>query len=137
MGCLTGFYTNVGKLTVLAILISLYNVHIEGGIYMINSTYRIVMRTLIGKRYGQLTLYQDENVLTGFIDILRHRNEVYDGEIKNGKCRFSGKFITPVRSIPFMAEGTADEKNISLSVKAGPLEMSISGEIDVDFKKEE
>lgn len=132
---LTGFYTNVGNLTILATLMGLYNVHIEGGTYMINSTYRIVMRTLIGKKYGQLMLYQDDNVLTGFIDILRHQNEIQDGEIIDGHCRFSGKFITPVRSIPFIAEGTADERNISLSVKAGLLEMFISGEIDADFEK--
>lgn len=103
---------------------------------MINGTYQIIMRTLIGKKYGQLTLYQDDNVLTGFIDILRHRNEIQDGEIVDGQCRFSGKFITPVRNIPFMAQGTVDERNISLSVKAGALEMSISGEIDAGFEKD-
>lgn len=102
---------------------------------MINGTYRIVMRTLIGKKYGQLTLYQEDNVLTGYIDILQHRNEIQDGEIIDGQCRFLGKFITPIRDIPFMAEGTADERNVSLNVKAGPLEMLISSEIDADFEK--
>lgn len=95
-------------------------------------TYRIVLKTLLGKKYGRLTLYESGNMLTGFLEILGHRTEIQDGETADGQCRFSGEFITPVRNIRFNAEGSADNKGISLNVKAGLLDLSISGEAETD-----
>lgn len=97
---------------------------------MINGTYRIVMKTLLGEKGGRLTLYEKGRVLTGFMDILGHRNEIHDGVAINGECRFAGEFITPVRTIAFTAEGRADDRSIALQVRAGPLNMDISGELD-------
>ena len=102
---------------------------------MFSSTYKIVMKTLMGMKHGQLTIYENNLVLTGFINILGHQNEIQDGTLINGKCKFSGEFVTPIRTILFTAEGFADEKAISLNVKAGLLDMYISGEIDNVFEK--
>lgn len=94
---------------------------------MINGTYCIIMKTPMGKKSGQLTLHEDENELTGFIDILGNRNTIRNGTIKNGECRFSGVFETFIRNISFSAEGNVNEKEIFLVVKAGKLHMHISG----------
>jgi len=103
---------------------------------MINGTYRIVMRTLLGNRSGQISLFENNNVLTGTIEILNHQTEIREGSIRKGKCVFSGEFITPVRNIPFTAEGKINQKNISLKVKAGLLDLYISGEEECRDVKE-
>lgn len=98
---------------------------------MIHGTYRIALRTLLGNKSGQLTLYENDSHLTGYIDILNHQTEIHEGFIQNEKCFFSGEFITPVRNIPFTAEGQIDQKHISLKVKAGLLDLFISGEEEI------
>ena len=83
---------------------------------MINDVYQIVMKTMMGRKYGLLTLYEKDHILSGYIDILGCSNEI-TGEIRSdGSCRFSGKFITPVREVEFWAEGRADEKTADLLI---------------------
>lgn len=83
---------------------------------MINGVYQIVMNTMMGRKCGLLTLYERDHILSGYIDILGCSNEI-TGEIRiDGSCRFSGKFITPVRDVEFWAEGRADEKTADLLI---------------------
>lgn len=102
---------------------------------MIHGTYRIVLKTLMGRKSGRLTLYENDHVLTGFMEILGYRTEIHDGVLDDGRCRISGEFITPVRTIAFTAEGSVDEKAVSLNVKAGGLGLYLSGEIAADSEK--
>ena len=104
---------------------------------MINGTYRIVMKTLMGKKYGRLTLYETENGLSGNMDILGHRNELCGGTLTDGKCRFSGKFVTPLRNISFTAEGNVDEKQVNLLIRTEKFTMPVFGESEIETETDE
>ena len=93
-------------------------------------TYRIVLKTPLGNKNGQLQICENGDVLTGYIDILAHRTEIQGSELADGQYGFSGEFVTPVRNIAFHAQGVADDKHVLLDVKAGLLDLSISGEAD-------
>jgi hypothetical protein len=91
------------------------------------------MKTPMGKKYGRLCLYEDGDILTGYIDILEHRNEIKNGEIKDGISSFSGELITPVRNISFQAIGIADNEAVSFHIKAECMEMYIYGNVDAEY----
>lgn len=97
---------------------------------MINGTYKIVMKTLLGKKYGYFTLFENKSDLCGSIEIFGHRNKLYKGVFKNEKCRFSGEFVTPVRNIAFSAEGDMDEEKVNLLISTEKLTLPCSGEIE-------
>lgn len=94
---------------------------------MINDTYQIVMKTMMGKKYGQLTLYENERCLSGNFNILGHNHEINNGVLVDGKCRFSGKLMTPVRNIDYMAEGSVDEHSVELVIHTDRYKMSLFG----------
>jgi hypothetical protein len=94
---------------------------------MINGTYQIVMETLMGKRYGELTLHENERFLSGDINILGHDNEIKAGVIIDGICRFAGELVTPIRNIIFLAEGSVNETEVNLKIFTEKNVMSISG----------
>jgi hypothetical protein len=102
---------------------------------MINGTYKIEMKTLMGKKYGRLTLQEKENSLSGDIDILGHDNEIHGVILIDGSCRFSGEFITPVRNIEFLAEGSVDEKKVDLLVHTERYSIPVFGEIEIILEK--
>lgn len=94
---------------------------------MINGTYQIVMETLMGKRYGKLTLHENKKFLSGNINILGHDNEIKAGIVVDRICRFAGEFVTPIRNIIFLAEGSVSEADVNLKIFTEKYIMSISG----------
>lgn len=100
---------------------------------MIDGTYRIVMSTTMGKKYGSLTLCEDENRLTGCLDMLGHKNNIYGSIQKDGRCQLIGEFKTLVRNIKFQAEGFINEHKLDFLVHAGEDTMSLTGEL-IDLK---
>ena len=89
--------------------------------------YQIVLSTPMGKRNGQLCLCESDNMLTGYLDILQHRNEIENGNIVKGVYTFSGELVTLVRNIAFIAVGRADNNSVSFHIKADHMEMHLSG----------
>ena len=99
---------------------------------MIDGTYKVIMKTLMGKKYGRLTLYENNNILQGSIDILGHINELHDGIISGGRCRFLEEFVTQIRNIAFLAEGDVDESKVNLKIHTEKFTMPISGVIETE-----
>lgn len=98
---------------------------------MIDGTYQIVMKTLMGRKYGTLFLYEKENVLFGHMDVLGHSNEVRGELLTDGNCRFTGELITPLRTIKIWAEGRIDEKTVDVLVQSDKHSMPVYGEITI------
>lgn len=96
---------------------------------MINGTYQIVMKTLMGKKYGRLTLYENESRLSGDIHILGHDNIIH-GDILNGRCQFIGELKTPMRNIAYWARGSVDEDKVDLVIHTDQYDMPLFGEIE-------
>lgn len=97
---------------------------------MIDGTYQIVMKAPLGKRYGRLTLKENENKLSGDIEILGHKNQIEGNILKDGSCRFSGLFVTLTRDIKFWAEGKMDEVKVEILVHTDSYTMPIIGNIE-------
>lgn len=98
---------------------------------MVNITYKIIMKTPMGKKNGFICLYENCSELCGFIDILGHRCELTNIILTDKKCSFNGELITPMRIIEFYAHGKANKKKIFLHIKAGKNLMRILGETQI------
>jgi hypothetical protein len=64
------------------------------------------------------------------MNILGHKNNIQNGKVMDGKFSFTGQFVTPIRTIEYSAVGVANDKDISFDVKAGIMNLYISGEMD-------
>ncbi len=78
--------------------------------------YNITMKTPLGIRYGTMTFVRKGSSVFGQIDILKCTEE-YNGSVDSeGICHLKGCLTSPVRRIPFTAEGRIDEKIIDLII---------------------
>ncbi|MGN1319874.1 MAG: hypothetical protein ACI4U6_02025, partial [Acutalibacteraceae bacterium] len=67
--------------------------------------YSVVMQTPLGNKYGSLAADVSENSVSGWLEMLKHK-EPFNGTIDNvGNCKINGKIITLMRTIPFTAIG--------------------------------
>ncbi len=79
-------------------------------------TYDVIMRTQIGNRKGQLRVNKKQEKINGFLKILGHENPVVGTVAQDGVYALKGELITLVRTIPFVAQGYADEKTVCLTL---------------------
>jgi hypothetical protein len=93
------------------------------------------MRTLLGKKFGQLTLDEQGSALSGVIEILCHCNELKGIILKNEKCKLDGELITPLQSITCKAEGFIIEKIVDLNLITEKDTLSLKGKIENDEMK--
>ncbi|MGN0165436.1 MAG: hypothetical protein ACI39R_04575 [Lachnospiraceae bacterium] len=93
-----------------------------------NSTvYSVRMKTSVGIRLGLMTVCREKDIITGFFNILNH-NEPFTGIIdENGNCELSGKIVTLMRTINYVAAGTITCNNIDLSIQDGRHTLKITG----------
>ncbi|MGN0171248.1 MAG: hypothetical protein ACI39E_00525 [Acutalibacteraceae bacterium] len=79
--------------------------------------YAVVLQTPIGKKYGTLTASVSGQRLFGWLELLEHR-EPFEGIIdSDGRCTFSGKLITLLRTIPFTATGKLTKAVVRLQLQ--------------------
>lgn len=78
--------------------------------------YDVVMKTQLGNRKGKLYVTQKQEVIKGCLNILGHENPVVGTVAEDGTYALKGKLITLVRTIPFLAQGYADEKAVRLTL---------------------
>lgn len=84
---------------------------------MFEQFYSIVMKTPLGKKYGILEVSVSENILSGWLDILGHK-EPFNGIIdSNGNCSVNGTFITLMRTVSFSATGKLTASAVNLQIK--------------------
>lgn len=80
-------------------------------------TYNVSLKTLLGQKNGTIEVFNKDGNLTGYLNILGKHN-AFEGSIDNkGHCVIKGNLVTLVQSIPYTAEGHADEKTIDLTLK--------------------
>lgn len=78
--------------------------------------YDIVMETSLGQRCGKMMLIINGTKIDGFLNILGNKSPVH-GELDDyGGCVLLGSIKTLVRTIEYVATGSADEKKINLTL---------------------
>lgn len=84
---------------------------------MQEQSFQIVMRTPIGERYGILTAKWERGQITGFMEILEHR-ELFCGQVdEKGNCRLEGRIVSLARMIPYVAVGQISRESLRLSLR--------------------
>ncbi len=102
---------------------------------MINGTYHVEMKTLLGEKIGKLTLNENGKTLSGVIDILGHCNELKGKILKNGMCILTGELVTPLRKMAFKAQGAITDKEVDMNLITDRDTLSLKGEIEKDERK--
>lgn len=89
--------------------------------------YSVVMQTPIGKKYGTLKASISENFISGWLDMLKHR-QPFEGTIDNsGNCMISGTLITLMRTVSFIATGTLTASSVNLHMQGERNIFELSG----------
>ena len=97
---------------------------------MSEQQYSIVMQTPIGKKYGSLSVSILADKLNGCLTLLNH-NEPIEGTIDgNGNCSFTGKLVTLLRTIPYVATGIISDSEVKLQIKGARKTFRLTGVID-------
>ena len=97
---------------------------------MSEQQYSIVMQTPIGKKYGSLSVSILADKLNGCLTLLNH-NEPIEGIIDgNGNCSFTGKLVTLLRTIPYVATGIISDSEVKLQIKGARNTFRLTGVID-------
>ncbi|MGN0986090.1 MAG: hypothetical protein ACI4OU_06295 [Candidatus Enterenecus sp.] len=86
---------------------------------MFKRTYRVLMRTPIGDRWGTMEVQIERNRATGRLNILK-RTEPFDGSVdENGDCRLTGRLVTLTQTIPYTATGRILPDSLQLRLEGG------------------
>ncbi|MGN0338880.1 MAG: hypothetical protein ACI4D0_00130 [Lachnospira sp.] len=97
---------------------------------MSEQQYSIVMQTPIGKKYGSLSVSILADRLNGYLTLLNH-NEPIEGTIDgSGNCSFTGKLVTLLRTIPYVATGIISDSEVKLQIKGARNTFRLTGVID-------
>lgn len=101
----------------------------------IASAYDVRMRTPIGIRLGRITVVREREHISGFFEILNHR-EPFEGSIdREGNCRLTGKLITLMRTVTYQAIGKILPEELTLRIQDGRHTLEITGK-PAERKKE-
>lgn len=93
--------------------------------------YQIIMKTLMGKKYGLLILDNNKGNLSGFINILGNSNEICGEMRMDGSCRFTGEIITPMRCMKFWAEGYIEKNKVDILIHSDSYLFSVTGQQEI------
>lgn len=94
---------------------------------MLTRKYAVCMHTWIGRRYGTMDVQIENDVIYGLLNLLQH-SEMFSGEIDSkGNCTFTGRLITPIRSICYTARGMLTEKALALTLMCGKNTFEVTG----------
>ena len=90
---------------------------------MTKRSFQITMQVPIGLRKGTLSWEEQDGILRGTLDIMRHRNP-FSGTItpdarmeQAGTVRLEGSMAALVREIPYTAAGAVAAGRLSLELK--------------------
>lgn len=76
--------------------------------------YSLKMFAPIGLRYGALELDLQSGAGGGFLTMFSKQHPISDLCCRGGKLRFSGVMETLLYSLPYTAEGTADDRSVNV-----------------------
>ncbi len=79
-------------------------------------TYDVVLKTQLGNRRGKLRVRRKQEEINGCLNILGHENPVAGTVAEDGTYALQGALVTLVRTIPFFAQGYADEEAVNLTL---------------------
>ncbi len=91
--------------------------------------YNIRMYTPIGVKTGIMFATMNEDKISGTIELLKH-TEPFNGSIaENGECEISGRIISLMRAIEYIASGQITPTSVQLLARGERNTFKITGEV--------
>lgn len=94
---------------------------------MFEYSYKIIMDTQLGSKYGTMLLKIEDNKIEGNMCILANEELIHGEMLGNGMCRLRGRIVTLMRTVEYTAEGYLDDKKIDLILHGERNNFHISG----------
>jgi len=96
---------------------------------MQKTTYNIALWTPLGIRNGTMDIQIHGKTADGVMHLL-NRSEPFRGLIEEGgRCSFTGKLVTLMRTIPYRAVGQIQNGNVDLSLMGDKESFHLTGEV--------
>ncbi len=96
-------------------------------IILLDGTYAIRMRTLLGTKNGTLTLCADGAHISGVLDILGSQNQITGGTVSGNRYRFCGEMKTALGCVPYEAQGSIEEDALAILAQTAKGDFKITG----------
>lgn len=89
----------------------------------IDGTYGVTVNTPMGKQKGDFVLFQDGNMLTGTVTIMKNVIEIQDGKVDGDNFEGAFEAKTPMGRMKMSMKGNVDGDIISgtISMKLGEM----------------
>lgn len=76
--------------------------------------YNVTLTTPVGIRYGYLELNVEQDLISGWLDILNHKSQISGQILKNGTCKLTGTLISLMQNFNYTATGCFNTHSIEL-----------------------
>ena len=77
-----------------------------------NQKYSVILETFLGIKKGELKISQNQSNITGYLSILNHCLPIKGKIDTDGRCNFTGSYITLLRKVNFQAVGSVSENYV-------------------------
>ena len=94
---------------------------------MIAETYEVSLKTPMGIKKGDLTLYDTDGVITGKMVVMGKENNIDPGKADGDSLTFSGKLKSAIGVVPYTCEASVDGDTINGTVKTKKGDMTLTG----------
>lgn len=94
---------------------------------MLDGTYAVQMRTVLGPKSGTLTLNEYDDKLSGVLEIMGSKNPFTEGRLIGDVCMFSGFIRTALDIVPYQAEGRVEGDTINMLYRTSKGDIKLTG----------
>ena len=91
--------------------------------------YDILLHTPLGKKKGELIAKIENGRLDGFLSVLGHTEPIEGIVDESGNCSLKGRFISLMKTVDFIADGTIDFDALRLAIKGDVGYFEIMGQL--------
>lgn len=102
---------------------------------MIEQKYKVVLYTPLGERKGMLGLVFSDDKISGYLEILGHRESVLGDLDHGGNCKLAVKIVTLMSKFCYEAVGRIDDKSVDLMLYGERNELSMKGSAVIDLNE--
>ena len=83
---------------------------------MCERIFQITMKVPLGERPGKMRWEEEGGSLSGFLEIMGHKNP-FSGQMSSEKIiKIEGTLVTLIRNIPFSAEGMIENGHLKMAI---------------------
>lgn len=94
---------------------------------MVDGTYQVMLKTPMGVKKGELTLQDENGILTGFMTVMGKENPITPGTTDGIAFHFTGEMKTAVGKLAYDCSGSVNGEELTGTVKTKKGNLALSG----------